>query len=389
MLEGTDLTECSEFRYSQDGNYLYSFGWEYLYGWEVDSKRLFIRKLKADFTDNYAMDEGDWRTIEKLYGKKLSSRTYKDFEYNNSSFFNELKETDYGYGLKMPKLRDKDISDFQVNDNIYIIQNYVFSNRRIAELEPTLDKYCHIFPSPNEISIFNQSIPVKSSHEDQFIDFENNKWKLISSNYGIALFYKEGTVIDENDNQILNYSCDSILMIKNRKKYIIPTIPPTTTGNGSNYISDVHILNSESLLFEAGQGPHTLYDIDTNSRTIFQQSFLNEESGGYAHILRSPIYSDIIINNQVFFTISVGGVLSLWDINSGVLLWEFALPYTTAAYSSPYVFNVRRTGAMTLYITLASHETNEQIMNYSFKIPYLTTFINYMRKQRLKFTHRK
>lgn len=388
VLDGTDLSEGSEFRYSQDGNYLFGYGFMYLFCWNINSKRLIFKKYKEDFTnDNFDFDEENWKTVEKLYGKRLSTRTYKNFECTDSIFFNKLQKSDYGCGLRMPELKNRDISDFQISDDIFVIQNYVFSSRKIDYLGPTLDKYCHIHPKPNEIIYYEPLLSIPSFHKNPTIDFENFKWKLVSSNYGTKLFYKECIETGENNNQILNYSCDSILIVKNHKNFIITTIPSTTIARRSNSISNVHIIDSESLLFEAGLGPHVLYNIDTYNRTIFQQSFLNEDSGGYDFTLWHSIYSDFIIKDGIFFTISLSGAMSFWDINSGVLLWEFALPHTNASVDSPIVFNVRRIGEMALYITLANRETHEQIMNYSFRIPHLITFINYMRKQRFKFTH--
>lgn len=386
-LEGSDFTDCSGFRYTNDGKILYGFGSEYLFGWDMDSKRMLFKKPKTDFTDGSYWDEEDWDIIEKQFCKKLSCRTYKNYEY--SDFLKKMEAQYYNYGIKIPMytLGEKGISDFQVLDDIYIIQKYVFSNRKIDHIEPILDKYCHIY-DPNKKSYFELPISLQSSHKDQIIDFENYKWKLHSSNYGIELFYKQKISNDENDNQILYYSCDSILILKNHEKYIISTIPKTTIGNGSNLISEVHILNSESLFFEAAQGPHVLYNIDTFNRTIFQESLLNGDSGGYFHFKIFPIYSDLIKKDHIFYTISLGGVLSLWDINSGALIWEFALPHTNASVYSPDVYKVQCIDDKKLFITLTESENDEPIMKYSFTIPHLITFINYMRKQRLKFMYR-
>lgn len=186
-----------------------------------------------------------------------------------------------------------------------------------------------------------------------------------------------------NSSDCILYLSQEGMMI-NRWYYEINSIetscatPMYTMGNGQDYISSIHPVDKDRILLIAGQGDHQVMDRNTldlmypiKHEGLFIGDSIREREG--AHIQQYIAASRVSQDGKRLLTVSYGGVLRVYDIDTGLMLQLVELPLPNGIF--PHIDNwaISYDGRMIAYCAYDEQNIGRV---YLLELPTLQDLIN-------------
>ncbi|MGM9800797.1 MAG: TIR domain-containing protein [Candidatus Limisoma sp.] len=439
-LPGTDRTEYNcTFQYTNDNTTLYGGGLSKWFSWDLTSYRSKSDNLVDSINHMVAGENWDYNgfcsfRFPNTYINKNIITSYC-WENGDSIIFQEDKEKPDQYqeifyykykqsnGSESIKKLSKAFTlgrDFVVNPSIpelcYLENNYIcIYNLKEDELytipiqtQSYYDNICYYLQTGKEIMVnknlysnrtCNNLSPLVISNLEELQSYQS-----IFCKDSIRYFGKELYLCDTNaqigvklyllDNNEDDGYPDLYLFDKDNTlpKIFTPYIP-FSTGNGNSYFQNAFILNNNEILCVSGQGQHIIYNIKNDNRYKFENSKLNTTeyfAHPDIHIMKS-----IISNNKEFlYTISCGGILSIFDIKTRKLIYEFAIPKlfinssnNTEIDFDMYAFSVSNEERIIDFIIENDniikivYELNDNYYSYNIKLPSIANIVDHAIQQ--------
>lgn len=371
-LPGTDMTEgnCT-FQYTNDNSILYGGGRTKWFSWDIATKRPINDNLvdslnrvewgegmnyenfysfrfpntylNHNITTSYRWENGDSIIFPEINGEAEQYEEITYFKFKQSNGSEEIKKLPKANTLGRGFVVNPSIPEIcylEDNDiNIWDLKKCLHYTVSIHKQPDYYDTNCLYLQTGKEL-IANSNlysnrrckylIPIVMSDLQELPSYHSSL-----CNDSIKYNGKELYLCDiHGQNNLKLYRCpgyyelypDLYLFAKgNSLPTIFTPFAAYSSGNGISYFQNAFILNDNEILCVSGQGDHIIYDIKTKNRYKIEIGELNS----MVHFAHMDIYilkSIISKNRDILYTISCGGILSVFDIKARKLIYEFAVP---------------------------------------------------------------
>lgn len=440
-LPGTDWIEgnCT-FQYTNDNSKLYGGGRTKWFSWDITNHKS-IRDNLVDSLNR--MEKGESWDYENFYS----------FRFPNTYLYHDIMNSycwENGDSIIFPEIngeseQHEDITyfNYRQSNGSEVIKKLPKANALGKDfvVNPSIPEICYL--ADNDISIWDlkkdiyYTVPIHKQFDyyNKCYYLQTGKELMVNSNLYSNRNCKAITPLVISDLQELSsyhpnlcsnsikyndkelYLCD-IHTQSNLKLYICPNnedegypdlylftkgnpspkfftpFVAFSTSNGISYFQNAFILNDNEILCISGQDQHIIYDIKTGNRYEFEICELNSILN-FAHA-DIPIMKSIISQNRdILYTISCGGILSIFDIKSHKLIYEFAIPKlfinssnTTETDFDLYTFSLSRDERITDLIIEENknrikiiYELNYKYFSYYIQLPSIQNIVDHAIQQ--------
>lgn len=200
----------------------------------------------------------------------------------------------------------------------------------------------HIIPS-YPIRLRNDFIT--QTHIMKKIKYRNNDWFLIDSKGNIELYIPD-EIDGDNDS----------IMVKNKysgeHSFITPFIA-YNTGNGISYLETSFIINNNEILCVAGQGVHVVYNLRTGSYRTFQDCNIDSWIIGHIGVHLAGAF---MFDENTLCDVRRCGQISLYDVNSGLIIDEIDIPKFGWLRNNSFVSNAYKIDGETIKLEFDNNE---------------------------------
>lgn len=395
-LPGEDRVDFNEMYITKDG-LLYGIGCEHFYTWNLITRELIeSQNIAAEYNSwinnyDYDIEKGPYlpscrKKIQSYYSflnhsnnkswgnyklynfesfdspeqtnlflYNLNKQLYKvtlDKNYNINSDYNFSPEypilayREDGYSIRVIDFKNFSNSEYYEGDHIFasrksddgiddkiialnsgyevLVNAKLYTNR---QLKPLYAEAVRIPDTnkPRDLGV-NQN-----GNSVNIIERDGKTWQLIDSRSDLSLYASLDT-----EMKLDGFS--DLLLINGSHFYQFKPFVSYTMGNGLSFMFDAKILNGNEILIIAAQGLHSVYNIHTQERRYFSASNLNSFASRYCHMQMFIAGASIINNNKWLITSSGGGVISIYDINSGCLIMEYNLKMANEEFNEHLYF---------------------------------------------------
>lgn len=395
-LPGEDRVDFNEMYITKDG-LLYGIGCEHFYTWNLITRELIeSQNIAAEYNSwinnyDYDIEKGPYlpscrKKIQSYYSflnhsnnkswgnyklynfesfdspeqtnlflYNLNKQLYKvtlDKNYNINSDYNFSPEypilayREDGYSIRVIDFKNFSNSEYYEGDHIFasrksddgiddkiialnsgyevLVNAKLYTNR---QLKPLYAEAVRIPDTnkPRDLGV-NQN-----GNSVNIIERDGKTWQLIDSRSDLSLYASLDT-----EMKLDGFS--DLLLINGSHFYQFKPFVSYTMGNGLSFMFDAKILNGNEILIIAAQGLHSVYNIHTQERRYFSASNLNSFASRYCHMQMFIAGASIINNNKWLITSSGGGVISIYDINSGCLIMEYNLKMENEEFNEHLYF---------------------------------------------------
>lgn len=275
-LEGHDMTDEYDFKFSTDSKIVYGRGAYMWMAWETDSKKR-LNPSHLTYINKGTCEEIENAVIPGTYQYTPNSDSVK----------------------YLPTGTER------------CINGKLLSSRYVKLYKPAY----RILPN----------IPqVKHTEKKKTIRYDKQTWQEIDRKENIRLYKPKNQDEMDFDTKILWHNVKSGVY-----KSFTPFLP-YSLGNGIAYLFTAYIADSTHVLCVAGQDSHLMLDVTSDERRYFEYYNINTMYSfeyDFAHIDTYLAAAQLFNNGQNLFTISRSGAVSIFDVPSGCLVKEFVIPY--------------------------------------------------------------
>lgn len=283
---------------------------------------------------------------KQLYKVTLDKNYNINSDYNFSPEYPILAYREDGYSIRVIDFKNFSNSEYYEGDHIFasrksddgiddkiialnsgyevLVNAKLYTNR---QLKPLYAEAVRIPDTnkPRDLGV-NQN-----GNSVNIIERDGKTWQLIDSRSDLSLYASLDT-----EMKLDGFS--DLLLINGSHFYQFKPFVSYTMGNGLSFMFDAKILNGNEILIIAAQGLHSVYNIHTQERRYFSASNLNSFASRYCHMQMFIAGASIINNNKWLITSSGGGVISIYDINSGCLIMEYNLKMANEEFNEHLYF---------------------------------------------------
>ncbi len=443
-LPGEDRIDYNEMYITKEG-ILYGIGCEHFYTWNLNTRELIeSRNIDTEYYSYYNND--DLENKQYLPSCRSEIQSYYSFSHhsNNKSWGNykiynfesfdstdktnlflynlnkqiyevEIEKkykinSDYNFSPEYPIIayRKDDncicvIDLKKISNNNYFI-DYIYASRGIDngiydniivlnsgyEIVVNSKLYTNRQLKPlyaDAVTMFDTNSPEiiginENANSINIIEHDKKNWQLIDSRSNFSLYASLNT-----ENEIDGFS--NLLFKNGNHFYQFTPFIAYTMGNGLSSMFNAKILNQNEILIIAGQGLHSVYNIHTQKRRYFSSSNLNSYNSKYCHAQMFIAGASIINNDKWLITSSAGGVISIFDINTGCLIMEYNIKRANEEfngrnlYFEPTYFS--QDGKYVLGYIIYNNDNGETRDFVRCNIPSVHDYINHARSEFKKF----
>lgn len=423
-LPGEDRVDFNEMYITKDG-LLHGIGCEHFYTWNIITRELIKSRDVFDYPSwqseiqsyysflnhsnnkswgNYKLynfESFDSPEQTNLFLYNLNKQLYKvtlDKNYNINSDYNFSPEypilayREDGYSIRVIDFKNFSNSDYYEGDLIFALRSDDSIDDKIIALNSGYEVLVNakLYTNRQLKPLYADAVRIPDTNKPVDLGVNEN----INSINTIERNGKTWRLIDSRSDLSLYASLDtemkldgfSDLLLKNGSNfYQFKPFVSYTMGNGLSFMFDAKILNGNEILIIAAQGLHSVYNIHTQERRYFSASNLNSFASSYCHGQMYIAGASMINNNKWLITSSVGGVISIYDINSGCLIMEYSLKMVNEEFNSHLYFEPTYFSPDGTYVL--GYINGDGDTNYFVRcnIPSVSDFINHVRSEFKRF----
>lgn len=423
-LPGEDRVDFNEMYITKDG-LLHGIGCEHFYTWNIITRELIKSRDVFDYPSwqseiqsyysflnhsnnkswgNYKLynfESFDSPEQTNLFLYNLNKQLYKvtlDKNYNINSDYNFSPEypilayREDGYSIRVIDFKNFSNSDYYKGDLIFALRSDDSIDDKIIALNSGYEVLVNakLYTNRQLKPLYADAVRIPDTNKPVDLGVNEN----INSINTIERNGKTWRLIDSRSDLSLYASLDtemkldgfSDLLLKNGSNfYQFKPFVSYTMGNGLSFMFDAKILNGNEILIIAAQGLHSVYNIHTQERRYFSASILNSFASSYCHGQMYIAGASMINNNKWLITSSVGGVISIYDINSGCLIMEYSLKMVNEEFNSHLYFEPTYFSPDGTYVL--GYINGDGDTNYFVRcnIPSVSDFINHVRSEFKRF----
>ena len=441
-LPGEDRVDFNEMYITKDG-LLYGIGCEHFYTWNLITRELIeSQNIAAEYNSwinnyDYDIEKGPYlpscrKKIQSYYSflnhsnnkswgnyklynfesfdspeqtnlflYNLNKQLYKvtlDKNYNINSDYNFSPEypilayREDGYSIRVIDFKNFSNSDYYEGDLIFALRSDDGIDDKIIALNSGYEVLVNakLYTNRQLKPLYADAVRIPDTNKPRdlgvnqngnsvnIIERDGKTWQLIDSRSDLSLYASLDT-----EMKLDGFS--DLLLINGSHFYQFKPFVSYTMGNGLSFMFDAKILNGNEILIIAAQGLHSVYNIHTQERRYFSASNLNSFASRYCHMQMFIAGASIINNNKWLITSSGGGVISIYDINSGCLIMEYNLKMANEEFNEHLYFEPTYFSTDGTYVL--GYINGDGDTNYFVRcnIPSVSDFINHVRSEFKRF----
>ena len=222
-----------------------------------------------------------------------------------------LYSEDTIFGLEYSFRSDEDSSwltpyyEFLPSGKDLIVNTNFLTNRHINYIAPKTRTYSETV-NDNKIN-------------KPHIKYKGHTWQLLDSKGHCQLY----TLSDTSDEDSYDSMAGELLLKVGGHVTEFTPFLGWSIGNGQSSLAHAYILDDDNILCLADQGPHMVYKISTKERRYFDENSLDLWVLGHPSVF---VIGCKMLNDDTMVDVRGGGVITYYDVPTGHILAEYAVP---------------------------------------------------------------